>query len=270
MLEDCLALRRGLGNPVEIAATLSTLALYRLQSGDPAAAAVGEREALQMFRALGDRVGEAIAREHLGRIALCKGDDGDAIAELRHALAIAREIAHHEVEGTSELLLGEAAFAAGDLIEAASHFGASLMVCRDAGDRRGEANALRWLGKVDLESGSLSTARQRLSDALRAFEEFEIREELAACMEDHAALLLREGLSEDAARLAGAADQAHVRMAQVRTPREERRWLALLERLRTALPDDKFKAAWQLGQGWETKEAVRAALNEREVASISA
>ena len=51
MLETCLALRRGLGNPVDIAATLSTLSLVRLQAGDAEGAAVGEREALQIFRA---------------------------------------------------------------------------------------------------------------------------------------------------------------------------------------------------------------------------
>ena len=49
MLERCLELRRGLGNRVDIAATLSTLSLVRLQTGDVAAAEVGEREALQIF-----------------------------------------------------------------------------------------------------------------------------------------------------------------------------------------------------------------------------
>ena len=39
MLETCLALRRGLGNPVDIAATLSTLSLARLQAGDAHGAA---------------------------------------------------------------------------------------------------------------------------------------------------------------------------------------------------------------------------------------
>src|ERR1035438_6106074 len=40
MLATCLRLRRALGNEVDIAATLSTLSMARLQSGDAAGAAV--------------------------------------------------------------------------------------------------------------------------------------------------------------------------------------------------------------------------------------
>ena len=46
MLETCLVLRRRLGNPTEIAATLSTLSLARLQEGDAVGAMESEREAL--------------------------------------------------------------------------------------------------------------------------------------------------------------------------------------------------------------------------------
>ncbi|MGB2816643.1 MAG: hypothetical protein WBC37_05420, partial [Burkholderiaceae bacterium] len=54
MLEQCLALRRASGRPIDIAATLSTLSLARLQSGDTEAAERGEQEALKIFRVLGD------------------------------------------------------------------------------------------------------------------------------------------------------------------------------------------------------------------------
>lgn len=270
MLEACLELRRGLGKPVEIAGTLSTLALYQLQAGDPVAAAHGEREALQMFRELGDRVGEAIGLEHLGRIALYEGDGATARAELGEALAIAREISYHLVERDSELLLGEVAFAAGDLVEAGSHFAASLVVCRDSGDRRGEANALRWLGKTDLKRGDLHSARAKISEALRTFDEFEMREEMVDCVEDFAEVALREGRSEEATQLAGAADQARSRLAVARPPREERLWQDLLERLREALPRVDFDVAWHEGQRWETKDAVQAALGGHAAAKLAA
>ena len=45
MLEACLDLRRGLGNPVDIAATLSTLALVRLHEGDADRARACDEEA---------------------------------------------------------------------------------------------------------------------------------------------------------------------------------------------------------------------------------
>ena len=82
MLETCLAIRRGLGNPVEIAATLSTLSLTRLQGGDAAGAVEVEREALAMFRELQDRVGEAIGLSHLGQAAFYLEDDATAQAAI--------------------------------------------------------------------------------------------------------------------------------------------------------------------------------------------
>ncbi len=47
MLEKCLALRRGLGNPLDIAATLSTLSMARLPLGDSDGARAAEEEALE-------------------------------------------------------------------------------------------------------------------------------------------------------------------------------------------------------------------------------
>ncbi|MCU0972219.1 MAG: hypothetical protein MUF57_10760, partial [Gammaproteobacteria bacterium] len=90
LLEECLTLRRGLGDPVDVAGTLSSLALARLHAGDPTAAAQAEREALQIFGEVGNRVGEAIGHEHLGHIALYRGDLDEARAELERGLAIGR------------------------------------------------------------------------------------------------------------------------------------------------------------------------------------
>jgi predicted ATPase/class 3 adenylate cyclase len=261
MLETCLELRRGLGNPIEIAGTLSTLSLYRLHAGDPVAAAEGEREALQMFRQQGNRVGEAIGLEHLGRIALYQGDLAAARVELGEALAIAREISYHGVQRDSELLLGEVALMAGELAEAEAHFGSSLGLCRDSGDRHGEANALRWLGKTDVRRGDLDSASRRLADALRTFDEFEMREELVGCLEDHAMLVLAQGRPEVAVALAGAAAQLRIRLALIRPPRDEAQWQDFAVRLRQAVPDDRFDALWRQGGELETREAVRAALD---------
>ena len=85
MLETCLVLHRRLGNQVEIAATLSTLALARLQAGDAAGAEASEREALELFRALGQKHGEAIGLLHLGQIAVYVGDTERDVGAGRHA-----------------------------------------------------------------------------------------------------------------------------------------------------------------------------------------
>ena len=263
MLEECLALRRGLGNPVQIAATLSTLALSRLQTGDPAGAAQCEHEALAIFREHGDRVGEAIGLLHLGQIAMYERNDELARAELDRALAVAREIKHDEVHGEAELMLGEVALVARQPDAAVACFERSLAVCRDAADKRGEAQALRWLGKTDLEEGRLGQARQRLNEALRVFDAFDMREEVICCLEDHVGLLLFGGHSQAAAELAGAAAQARTRLVLLLSPRDQLFRADELARVRAALSPESYDLAWHRGRRLETEMAVRMALAKR-------
>jgi tetratricopeptide (TPR) repeat protein len=260
MLETCLELRRGLGDPLMIAGTLTNLSLYRLDAADPVAATDGEREALQIFRQQGNRIGETVCLVHQGRIALYQGDAATARARLAEALATARETGYEGAHGEVELLFGKVALMGGDRAEAEAHLNCSLGRCRDSGDRLGEANALRWLGKTSIERGDLDAARRRLADALRTFQEFEMRGEMVACIEDHALLMQREGRLREAAQLAGAAAQSRVRLSLVRTPREESLWEAFVGDLRATLGEGEFDSAWQRGQQWEARDAVSAAL----------
>ena len=264
MLETCLLLRRRLGNPTEIAATLSTLSLARLQEGDAIGAMESEREALATFRQLGDRFGEAIGLLHLGQIGIYLTDDEQARTQLEQCLAIARSIKHQEVEGECELLLGEIGFEGGDLEHACLRFKRSLTVCREAGDKRGEANALRWLGKTELERGEVESARRRLGEALRTFRAFEMWEELLGCLEDHAAVARVQGRAEPATHVSAAAATSREKLSLIRPPRVEMRWQAHLESLRATLSAPGFADAWREGQTWEVDQAIRSALSSRE------
>jgi predicted ATPase/class 3 adenylate cyclase len=261
MLETCLELRRSIGSEVDIAATLSTLSFARLKAADADAAAVGESEALQIFRRLHDRVGEAIGLLHLGQICLYQGDDAMARSQLEQCLAVAREIRHQEIEGECQLVLGEVAFESGNAAEAGHLFKRSLTVCRDSGDKRGEANALRWLARVDLQFGDLVSACARLSEALRAFRAFEMREELLGCLEDHAELAEAEGRREVAVAVAASAAQSRARLGLTRSPRGELRWQAFVARLRHAMTEGTFDTAWNNGKRWQTDDAIARALS---------
>ena len=247
MLEKCLQLRRRLGNPVDIAATLSTLSLARLQGGDVPGATECEEEALRLFRQLGDRSGEMIGLLHVGQIALYADHADSARANLENALAIARDLKQQEVEGESELLLGEVALGSADFEKAELWFKRSLTVCREAGDRRGEANALRSLGRCDLFTrGSRLAARGRLIPALQAFKSSEMWEETVRLPRGLCPSLQRAEGDADAvgapARIDGGARQ---RLALVHPPRAARAH-AVPDR-RTAKQrcgSDRFKAAW--------------------------
>ena len=260
MLETCLELRRKLGNPVDIAATLSTLADARLQAGDALGAVECENEAIRIFRDLGDRIGEVIGLVHLGKFSLWRGDNEAARERLNQGLTIALDIGNREAEGECELLLGELDFEAGEIDVARSRFARSLAVCRKAADRRGEANAQWSEGRLALASDETETARQRLGEALRAFQEFEMREELLGCLEDCAVLHAADGEIEVSVRLASAATAMRERLALVRSPRAETAWKERLKTLANLLPEPRFGQQWEEGKRWGTEEAVRSAL----------
>jgi tetratricopeptide (TPR) repeat protein len=245
---------------VDIAATLSTLSLVRLQTGDAAGAEVGEREALQIFKQLGDRVGEAIGLLHLGQIANYRGELDAARTLLEQCLAVARDIKSIDIEGECELHLGEAAFDAGLPDKAAQHFKRSLIVCREGGDKRGEANALWHLGQIDLQGADVASARARLAESLQSFNAFGMRAELLGCLEDCAALARLEMRKDDAARLGGAIDIARERLNLKRAPRAEERWSMQLAALQGVLPAAEFESARDEGRQWQIDDAVRGAL----------
>jgi predicted ATPase len=260
MLETCLALRRRLGNPVDIAATLSTLSLARLHSGDAATAAEEEREALRAFRQLGDRQGEVVSLLHLAQAAFYTGKDTEARSNLEQCLAIARDIKHQELEGECELQSGEIAFWLGELDEAGLWFKRSLTLCREAADKRGEANALRWLGKCDLHKRDRASARNRLTEALRAFRSFEMWDELLGCLEDFAELCQLEGQLNLSIRLAAAAQRARERLGLTRWPRAELRQAELVSGYKAAMQAEGSDDAWNEGCSWDVEDAVRNAL----------
>ena len=261
MLERSLVLRRGLGNPTDIAATLSTLSWVRLHEGDAAQARACEEEALALFRKLGDRSGEAIALQHLGEIDRELADRKSACGHFEESLAIARIIMHRDLEGECERMLGEVALKEGDFPTARARFTRSLEVCSDAEDKRGEATALWYLGKTDFVEGDAGSARIRLSGALRVFHSFEMRAELLGCLEDHAALARSVGSVEEAVRQYATATIFRERLGLVRPRRNVQRLQAEYAAMRESLGGAAFEAAWADGQRREIQEAIRCALS---------
>ncbi len=259
LLETCLALKRRLGNPVEIAAALSTLSLARLQGGDAQGAAACELEARELFLSLGDRMGEEIGLLHLGQIAVYQGDVPTARSRLADCLALARELGHREAEGEAELLLGQCALDSDRIEEARGFLDRSLAVCRDAADRRGEAHALLWLAKVALHAGDFETARANLAQAMQTFRDFEMREGLVEALEAHADLAAGSGAAGLGTRLAGGAQEYRERLDLVRSPVREAQWHTLLDALRAVVPPSEFDREWRALQGSDLDAILRVA-----------
>ena len=108
MLESSLALYRELDNPGNVAGSLATLSMARLQGGDAAGARRDAQEAMEIYRGEADHVGEAIGLSNLGQIALHEADLEGARRYLLEGLAMSRDNEHPEHEGECELLCSAA------------------------------------------------------------------------------------------------------------------------------------------------------------------
>ena len=269
MLQECLALRRGLGATPEVAGALSTLGLTQLASGDLEGARTDIAEAVALFRQCGHRIGEAITQLQLGQVEFQRGQTDAARTHLLEALAIAREIGHRETEGEAELVLGEIEMEAGDEAMAERHFQRSLAVCSAAGDRRGVAHAQWALGRLDLRAARFEAAGPRLRDALATFAGLETRGPWVGCVEDHAALALALGDASLACGLAAAAHRLRASTRLARPPHLQARWETMIARLRATLAADNFDAAWAAAREWDSNEVGRRALDLDAAAAVT-
>jgi predicted ATPase/class 3 adenylate cyclase len=263
MLETCLQLRRGIGDPVWIAATLSTLAQVRLQGGDIHGAAACETEALELFAASNDHFGQALGWLHRGQIHLWAGNAAAALADLEQALKLAREIGNREIEAEGELTVAQARQLCGEHSAAGEAVRRSLNVSTEAANKRGEATATWWLGRLALQAGDAASARPLLTRALRALRAHDMRSQMLGCLDDMALLLAQEGSPGAALELAVASDQARGRLMLNRSPREEQQWRDRLREVWNRLPEPVAEAASESGRALETEDALRAALDER-------
>ena len=260
MLQRCLVIRRRDDQPLEIAATLSTMALVRLSMGDADGAFDAETESVSIFREVGNPVGEVIGQFHLGQIHAHRGDDAMAVATFEHCLDVARELGNQELESESELMLGDVALEAGNFSTARMRFEAALEIAQTAGDRRGEATALWRLGRVDGLCNDVLVSRTRLNGALRAFQKFNMFAELLGCIEDYATIAERIDEARISTRIRAMAQRRRDVLGLPRSPRAEARCQKSLSALRTALGDSAFNEEWSAGQRWELMDAVQWAL----------
>ena len=269
MLTECLEIRRGLGNPQEIGATLSTLSVLHLRRGETRQASDCELEALELFRRAGDRIGEAACMLTLGEIKEREEDMGGAKELFDQCLTLARSIKQQELEAECERNLGDLALVAQDLPSAQTRFARSLKICRDAEDKRNGANALWCLGRVDAARGEHDAAAAKFAEALSAFESFQMNSEVLDCLEDCAALRQAMGRADGAIRLFAATDAMRERLAIPRSQRREALREQTLETARASLDAAAIDAARIAAGAWGLDDAIEYATTTNAGAAAS-
>jgi tetratricopeptide (TPR) repeat protein len=151
--EECLALRRELGEKTDIAAALSNLGAVFAMRGDHVRAEALYEESLALARELGDAKRIASALNNLGISARVRGEPDRAVALYEESLALVRKLGDTAHVATTLLNLGHAHQDQGALDQAMTRYRESLMLCLDLQSRQNAARCLQGMASVAVARG---------------------------------------------------------------------------------------------------------------------
>ena len=247
LLEESLALYRGLELRQGVATALNGLGNLAFQQGDHTRAAALHGEALLVRRELGDSHGIATSLGNLATIARTRGDYGGAARLLEESLALRRQIGDAQGAVVAISNLAHIAWEQGDLTRAEALCRESLATSRQLGDRQGVASALGDLAALLLEAGTGQVAAvPSFQESLALYEALGNRWGVASCLEGLAWACMGTQ-ARRAVRLLAAA--AAIRQEIAAPPRPHLG--AIRDRnivtLRSDLGDAVFDAEWEVG-----------------------
>jgi uncharacterized protein HemY len=247
-----------------LASVLYFLGHLERRSGDFPAARRHFEECLALRRRLGDARGVGYATRDLGQVALERGAAGEARARLEESLARFREVDDRRSAATVLGLLGDAARAAGDPGAAARRYEESLALARGAAPNDApndaEAGALCRLGEFLLRRGDPRGAAGRFREGLAVGRELNDLYLMAHCLAGLAGVAVAEGQPHRAARLVAAAEALHAAAPAARPELADLD--APLERAREHLDAATLARAREAGRALPPEQAVAAALEE--------
>ena len=229
--------------------------------GEYIAAIERYEQALALRREAQDPRGIAIALNNLGVAAKDQGDYSRAREFLEESLAIKR--GQGEQRGIAVTLnnLGLTAKAQGDFAMATRYFDESFDLFRDLGDSWGQALILNNIATLAFATGDHERALALHKTSLAGRRAMKEKWGVAECLEGLARVAEATGAPTEGAQLLGAADQMR-QLYGFPLPPDER---PLLDRqiaaLHSALGEDAFQTAWDVGQSWTLDEALGAGLS---------
>ena len=299
-IEECLALRRALGDPSGIASALNSLGNVAVMQRDFTRARLLYEESLALGRALGDQQGIEDALENLGTVAGLQGDFARARALIEESLSLTRASGNQQGMLFSLHNLGWLASEQGDFQRAAVvldeclHLARALGVpmalhgilntlgtlalrqedhqraeklleegltlSRAVGDRRSIVSALNSLGCVKIELGDTQRAQGLLEEALTLAREVADQRGIVDALEGIALLVNGRGSPAVGARLLGFVEAVRAAAELPRVPGESAQYAQLLAALHLALDAEAFAAAWADGRALSIEDVVTLAL----------
>jgi non-specific serine/threonine protein kinase len=262
LYEEALGLRRTLGDRHAIATSLSNLGVLAKEQDDYQRAAALYEEALGLRRAMGHKQGIATVLNNLGVLAKEQGHYARALALHAESLMLLRALGATPIIAVSLISQGDVARCLGDYTRAKALYEEALSLRRALGHKQGIATGLLALGLLLHEQGDDGQAAARLEESLR------LSLDLGA---DRIGVDALEGLSwvdeacghpGRAALLAAAAEAMRTGRGVPLKPAQRATHERAVEKMRAALGDTAFDAAWKQGQGLTWGEAVALALQD--------
>lgn len=231
------------------------------QQGDLLRAAARYEECLALRRDLGDKRGIAVVLGHLGVLAYDRGDFDRAAALHGESLALRRALEDSWGVALTLNNLGEVTRQRGDEECAVVLYEESLALFRDLGDRYGLAMALMNLGMVVHHRGDFARATALLEESLALWQALGEKGNIAECLEGLAGVAAGQGQADRTARLGGAAEALRDTVGVPLSPADRARYEQHLAAARAHSDAATFAAAWVEGRTYTLEQAIAYAIN---------
>jgi tetratricopeptide (TPR) repeat protein len=222
LTEQCLELRRELGDEAGLAAALKDLGNLSFDTGDFDSAGDHYEQALELWKKVEAERGIAQALNNLGVVARMQDEP-------------ARAIEYHEK---------------------------SRDVFRALGDREGMARSLMNEGAATLEGGDPARAAELCRTSLRTWSELGNRWDITDCLEDLAAALTAGGEVVTGTRFLGAAEVLREETGTPLALAERMIYEQRVAEARLGLDGSTFAVEWAYGRAMKLEQAIAVALAE--------
>jgi non-specific serine/threonine protein kinase len=230
------------------------------RQGDLESARTFLEEGLRVSRESDDKRQVALICNGMGIVNMRQGDYQAARPFWEECLRISREIGDKSLAARALNNLGEAARSEGDYDTARSLYEESLKWNKQAGIKQQVGTTNANLGAVAYYQGDYEAARSYYQESLVIAQELGEDRGIAFAVDGFAALDVKHGEPERAARLAGAAEALYKALGFELEPADREFHDRYLAEARAALGEPAFTAALKHGRVMHIEEAIALAL----------
>ncbi|HEX9028662.1 MAG TPA: AAA family ATPase, partial [Anaerolineales bacterium] len=265
-LEECLAIRREIGDRQGIAFSLYNLGFYAYRLGDYERTRPVAEESLALFYQLGDKYGAIWPRGFLGWLAIIRGDYSAAHSYFKENFTfISEQGSRGRIMAASLKGMGVVAYLETDFAAARDCFDQALEIYRSIGDSYQIPMVLLELALAKLEQGIISQASQHVSESLALTWQLNSLPAKVGGLIAAARLALEHGELARAARLCGAVEALTPQLKPSENfidDVEPKAFERTIEALKQRLDPARLAEAWAQGKGMALDEAVQFAVEQ--------